>query len=145
MHLRFFSKILFSKCCFFHTYYSLSIKLLKGVPCDRPHRKIPFFWNFEINFKSAKIENLTFYMWCRWPSSAQGHYGVIQRTCLKKRCESKTVGHRPKFMTWRILAVHRWCSVDPVFFKAIAGHPVHFTRETYCCRQIHCQGPWASF
>ncbi len=41
----FFSKILFSKRCFFDYYNSFSIKRFIGVPCDSLHKS--FSWNVE--------------------------------------------------------------------------------------------------
>ncbi len=65
------------------------------------------------------------YMGYFCPGRVQGHFGVIQHTCLEIPCISKTAGQRAKLTEiWELditSYAYIWGTFDLVWFKVLLG------------------------
>ncbi len=94
--------------------------------------------------------------WGLWRCIVSNHLGVIQCTCLKMPCESKTLGRRAQeteiWDAWALVVLAIWGRVDLLIFSHF-GSSSAFTwhqgtsaqiYKCYCCRQAKWKGPWTS-
>ena len=73
-----------------------------------------------------------------WPCRVQGYFGVIQCTCLKMACISKTAGHKAKQSN---VGLGIWGTFDLVGFNVILGS-FGALSQNWLSKLADCRAKW---